>query len=170
MCLQKEKLITCLLPQEWTIRGIASQQLEALQLSGWEWPTRIFLDSPLLWEPSTYTWLEKCEFLFCKEPGDLAKANILESICVKRSEILEYSIRESNGGSLWETLQPRKGIWIFSRITLKQRNGQEQTIWILEKFKTTELLSRLCASQAVLGVLFTAIFSVTLYHWLCKMK
>lgn len=52
----------------------------------------------MLWEPSTYTWLEKCEFLFCKEPGDLAKANILESICVKWSEILEYSMRESNGG------------------------------------------------------------------------
>lgn len=121
---------------------------------GCEWPTRIFLDSPALWEPSTYTWLGKCEFLFCKEPGDVAKANILGSICVKWPAILEYSIRESNGGSLSEILQPSKGIWVFSRIKLKQRNGEEQNIWILEKFKTRELLSRLCASQAVLGVRF----------------
>lgn len=102
----------------------------------------------MLWEPSTYTWLGKCEFLFCKEPGDLAKANILGSICAKWSAILEHSSRQSNWGSLSETLQPRKGIWIFSGI--KQRNGQEKIIWNLEKLKMRIFVQAMCITSSFL--------------------
>lgn len=88
---------------------------------------------------------------FAKSLGILPKLIFWSPYVLSGRKFWNTAWGSQMGGSLSETLQPWKGIRIFSRITLKQRNGQEQTIWILEKFKTTELLSRLCASQVVLG-------------------